>query len=306
MMAINYRTALAAAVIFHLILVLLLTMENRHTQFVVKPGNQPTQITETNLTRDNQATESVKAVSVDSHAVEETIQRLRQDREAKQQAEIDHQRAMQQQLRVAEQKRLQEQRNLERLKKEAAQLAVAQKQKRLAEEQRLKELAQQKVQQEKHLADLKQEQVQLKQQQALEQKQLAAIQQKKTAEALQEQTRLAQQAAAKKAALATQQSAQMAGEINKYKSLIIQSISQHWILPEHVNNQLFSQFRIRLAPNGAVLSVSLTRSSGDSILDRSAQAAIYKASPLPVPSDQATFNLFRDISLTVRPQSARG
>ncbi len=306
MMAINYRTALAAAVIFHLILVLLLTMENRHTQFVVKPGNQQIQINETNLTMDNQATESVKAVSVDSHAVEETIQRLREDREAKQQAEIDHQRAMQQQLRVAEQKRVQEQRSLERLKKEAAQLAVAQKQKRLAEEQRLKEWAQQKVQQEKNLADLKHEQAQLKQQQALEQKKLAAIQQNKTAEALQEQMHLAQQAAAKKAALASQQSAQMAGEINKYKSLIIQSISQHWILPEHVNNQLFSQFRIRLAPNGAVLSVSLTRSSGDSILDRSAQAAIYKASPLPVPSDQVTFNLFRDISLTVRPQSVRG
>jgi colicin import membrane protein len=295
MRVINYRTALIAAVLFHLILVVLLTMENRHTQFVVQPGHQQTQLAEPNLTRDNQAPEPIKAVSVDSQAVEETIHRLRQDREDKQQAEIDHQRAMQQQLKVAEQKRLQEQRSLERLKKEAAQLAIAQKQKRLAEEQ-----------QEKHLADLKQQQMQLKQQQALEQKQLAAIQQKKTAEAIQEQARLAQQAAAKQAATAAQQSAQMAGEINKYKSLIIQSISQHWILPEHVNNQLFSQFRIKLAPNGAVLSVSLTRSSGDPILDRSAQAAIYKASPLPVPSDQATFNLFRDISLTVRPQSVRG
>ena len=37
----------------------------------------------------------------------------------------------------------------------------------------------------------------MKQQQAMEQKQLAAIQQKKTAEATQEQARLAQQAAAK-------------------------------------------------------------------------------------------------------------
>jgi len=55
-----------------------------------------------------------------------------------------------------------------------------------------------------------------------------------------------------------------------------------------------------------VLEVSLTRSSGDSILDRSAQSAIYKASPLPVPSDTDAFNVFRDISLTVRPESARG
>ena len=80
----------------------------------------------------------------------------------------------------------------------------------------------------------------------------------------------------------------------------------HWILPEHVDRQLFSQFRIQLAPNGQVLSVGLIRSSGDPVLDRSAQAAIYKASPLPVPTDSEMFNLFRDISLTVRPESTRG
>jgi len=67
-----------------------------------------------------------------------------------------------------------------------------------------------------------------------------------------------------------------------------------------------SQFRIRLAPDGMVLQVSLTRSSGDPLLDRSAQTAIYKASPLPVPTDAETFNLFRDISLTVRPEQVRG
>ncbi len=55
-----------------------------------------------------------------------------------------------------------------------------------------------------------------------------------------------------------------------------------------------------------VLEVNLMHSSGDSVLDRSAQTAIYKASPLPVPSDPATFELFRDISLTVRPENVRG
>ena len=111
---------------------------------------------------------------------------------------------------------------------------------------------------------------------------------------------------AQQAAINQQKAAQMSGEVNKYKALIIQAISQHWILPEHVDRQLFSQFRIQLAPNGQVLSVGLIRSSGDPVLDRSAQAAIYKASPLPVPTDSEMFNLFRDISLTVRPESTRG
>ena len=103
-----------------------------------------------------------------------------------------------------------------------------------------------------------------------------------------------------------QKNALTAGEVDKYKALIIGAISRQWILPENADSKMSSQFRIRLAPNGIVLEVSLTRSSGDPILDRSAQSAIYKASPLPVPSDPDTFNLFRDISLTVRPENARG
>lgn len=88
--------------------------------------------------------------------------------------------------------------------------------------------------------------------------------------------------------------------------MIVNAIGRQWILPENVDSSLSSQFRIRLAPDGAVLEVSLMRSSGDAVLDRSAQTAIYKASPLPVPSDPDTFNLFRDISLTVRPENVRG
>lgn len=98
----------------------------------------------------------------------------------------------------------------------------------------------------------------------------------------------------------------MAGEVDKYKAMIVNAIGRHWILPENIDNGLSSQFRIRLAPDGAVIDVTLTRSSGDPILDRSAQTAIFKASPLPVPSDPETFNLFRDISLTVRPENVRG
>ena len=98
----------------------------------------------------------------------------------------------------------------------------------------------------------------------------------------------------------------MAGEVDRYKALILNAIRDRWILPENVDPGLSSQFVIRLAPTGSVLDVRLARSSGDSLLDRSAQAAIYKASPLPVPTDVATFNMFREISLTVRPSNARG
>ncbi len=106
--------------------------------------------------------------------------------------------------------------------------------------------------------------------------------------------------------IATEKQARINEGVQKYKALIIQAISQQWILPANVNSQLSCEFRIRLAPDGTVVLAQLTRSSGDSVLDRSAETAINKASPLPVPQERELFDLFRDIQLTVRPEQARG
>ena len=121
-----------------------------------------------------------------------------------------------------------------------------------------------------------------------------------------ENKKQAEATAAQQARQNAEQQARIAGEVDKYKALIVNAIGRNWILPERADSSLSSQFRIRLAPDGMVLNVTLTRSSGDPLLDRSAQTAIYKASPLPVPTDSETFNLFRDISLTVRPEQVRG
>ena len=61
-----------------------------------------------------------------------------------------------------------------------------------------------------------------------------------------------------------------------------------------------------MAPDGTVVLVQLSRTSGDSILDRSAETAIRKASPLPIPQEREFYEMFRDIKLTVRPKQARG
>lgn len=93
------------------------------------------------------------------------------------------------------------------------------------------------------------------------------------------------------------------GEVNKYKALILQSISQHWLVPLNVNKKLYAELLIRVAPGGLVLDVQLTKSSGDEALDRSARAAVFKASPLPVPAEPDTFEAFRQFVLRVRPES---
>lgn len=324
----SYRKSFIAAVLFHLFLGLALLVDTTtHQRPVLTPEakNEPSQalpIEQSAQPKD----EVVKAVSVDNREVMETVQRLKQERTNQLKAEQARQNALLKQAEMARKARLQEQQRLAKLKEEAEKVAIARKKQIEEEKRRLKQLAEQKAQEAKRIEELKAKQQQLKKQQEetekialLKQKQaeekarLDKVKEEKAKEELaraekakaeaeqQRQAALQQQAAADAA-----KKAHLAGEVDKYKAMIVNAISRQWILPENVDSSLSSQFRIRLAPDGAVLEVSLMRSSGDSVLDRSAQTAIYKASPLPVPSDPETFNLFRDISLTVRPENVRG
>lgn len=95
----------------------------------------------------------------------------------------------------------------------------------------------------------------------------------------------------------------MRGIVDKYKALILQAIGQHWLVPNGVDKSLSSELMIRVAPGGMVLDVRLVRSSGDSGLDSSARKAVFKASPLPVPSDPEEFEPFRQFILKVKPEN---
>jgi colicin import membrane protein len=92
------------------------------------------------------------------------------------------------------------------------------------------------------------------------------------------------------------------GIINKYQALILQAISEHWIVPSQANKRLASLLLIRLAPNGTVLDVQVIKSSGNVALDNSARAAVFKASPLPVPADAKAFAAFKEFNLKAKPQ----
>ncbi len=96
--------------------------------------------------------------------------------------------------------------------------------------------------------------------------------------------------------------ARNAATTDKYRHLILQSIAQQWIIPPEMNKHLETKLAVHLAPGGMVLEVLIVKSSGNPVLDRSAQTAVYKASPLPVPKNGGLFNNFRQINLTVRPE----
>jgi colicin import membrane protein len=324
----SYRKALFSAIALHLFLVVLLLTDNSAQRPVLmkEVHNAPgTDLPMANVAKE----EIVKAISVDNKQVMETVSRLKQERAQQQRAELNRQKELNRQVELAKQQTIQEQKHLAQLKEEANKIAIARKKQIEDEKKHLKELAEQKAKEAKKIEELKKQKEQLVKQQELEAKKLAELSKKKAdekakadklhaekelaekakaeqAKADLESKKQADAAAKQQAAAHAEQQAKIAGEVDKYKALIVNAIGRNWILPENTNSSLSSQFRIRLAPDGAVLEVSLTRSSGDQLLDRSAQTAIYKASPLPVPTDVETFNLFRDISLTVRPEQIRG
>ncbi|MHB1949170.1 MAG: cell envelope integrity protein TolA [Gammaproteobacteria bacterium] len=114
---------------------------------------------------------------------------------------------------------------------------------------------------------------------------------------------LEQQLLSEQSRLSSAQTQKMQGIIDKYKALILQSISQHWLVPSGVDKNLTTQLLIRIAPGGTVLDVQLVKSSGDDSLDRSARTAVFKASPLPVPTNTDEFEPFRQFILKVKPEN---
>ncbi len=91
------------------------------------------------------------------------------------------------------------------------------------------------------------------------------------------------------------------GIVDKYKALILQAIGQHWIIPDGVDKKLATKLVIYLAPGGMVLNAEIYESSGNVALDNSARAAVFKSSPLPVPTDAEEFKFFKRFVLVFRP-----
>jgi colicin import membrane protein len=102
------------------------------------------------------------------------------------------------------------------------------------------------------------------------------------------------------AALAAEQ---LAREAERYIPAIQERIAQFWVRPLASGRGLSSVVALRLIPGGEVVpnSVHIVTSSGLSAFDQSAIAAVYHASPLPVPTG-AAFAPFREFYFTFQPE----
>jgi colicin import membrane protein len=117
-----------------------------------------------------------------------------------------------------------------------------------------------------------------------------------------EQSLREQLAAEEKARQAAARTARTGSEIDKYRYLIKQQVTRNWNRPVGVSKGLTCDVLVRLTQGGEVLSVTVVRSSGNPVFDRSVEYAVYKAAPLPLPDDPTLFDNFRDIKFLFNPE----
>lgn len=190
-----------------------------------------------------------------------------------------------------DQKRLEQ----ERQQEEALAQEKAAEQKRI-EEKRLAEEKQQKQAQEKAEAERKaQEAAEAKKKE--EEKRLAEEKQKQ----------MEQQAAAEREAdlrrsldqELRQNAAHSSAALASWQSQITARIQRAWLRPPSARPGIACVLHVTQVPGGAVTNVSIGSCNGDQAVRESIEAAVYRASPLPPPSDPALFQ--RDLEITFRP-----
>jgi colicin import membrane protein len=288
--ALPLRKSFSLSLVFHAVIFIALIV----TLVLSPPAKPPTTL---DL---QQSTKIVQAVSVNQAQVAQEMAKLKNQQAQAQAAEQARLAALKQQAAQAAKLKTQQEQALAQLKAQQ-QAALKQQQAQLAKIQQQQQAAQkqlQSIQQNTQKAQQQQQQVskqlaQTKQQKANEQKQLQQAAENSLQQQLnQDATQLNQ---------AKQQ--QINSELAKYTELIRQAISQQWIVPANSNRSAFCILEIALAPGGVVTNVQLKQTSGDPVLDRSAITAVYKASPLPVPTDPSLFKLMQDIQLKVQPDS---
>ncbi len=260
--------------------------------------------------------EIIEAAVLDEDKIIQQVEKLKQKQQARQRRLAEQKQREQQLLEQARRKRLQEERKIRELAEKQKQQALALKKKQAelkrkqAEEKaRLESLKKQQAEARKKLErqrlarEKAQRDAEKQRQKALarkkaEEKRKAELARKKAEQARQaELARQREAAAAKTRAKAAQQMTIRASRA------IQQKVNNSWIRPMTSSKGLRCTVRVKLLPSGDVMDVRVLKSSGDPIFDRSAENAVRKASPLPVPKDRTVFNQnFRTFTFVFKPE----
>lgn len=109
---------------------------------------------------------------------------------------------------------------------------------------------------------------------------------------------------AREAELAAQLEAEQdARERASITAAIKRKVENSWLRPPSAaNRDLQAKVRVCLNESGSVLLVQVIESSGNDAFDRSVEAAVYRADPLPMPKSPRLISEFRDFTFIFRPR----
>jgi colicin import membrane protein len=196
----------------------------------------------------------------------------------------EHKRKEAKKKKKEERKKREEKKKEEKRKAELKKKKLAVKKKKEAEAKKKKLAAEKKRKQE---LKKKQEEQERKQRIAEMQKQMDLELAREEAERKKQAQRAAQQK-----------------EVDRYRVLIKQAISNKWRVPFSARKGQECILKLRLIPSGEVVSVEVVKSSGDREYDLSVEKAVYAAMPLPLPpADSGLFHEFREINVPFRLES---
>ena len=103
---------------------------------------------------------------------------------------------------------------------------------------------------------------------------------------------------------AAQRQSAMQRMVDEYVLYIQEKVQRSWIRPPSSGSELSCTVEVRLIPSGEVIDAQIVRSSGNPAFDRSVEAAVFKASPLPVPPDPDVMEQFRSLRFEFKPGAA--
>ncbi len=300
--------ALVYAVLVHLFVIAVIVFSMDWSAFTDKP---------------KPAVKIVEAVAVDEKKIEKQIQNLKDQERRKKLAEDQRQKKLDKEAQDAKRARELEEKRLADTKKqnEDEKKQLADLQKKQAEEQKNQQALETKRKEtEKKLAEAQKERARIekeaekrakedrlnKMREEEDRQRMAAIaaeedQRKKRQEAEAAERKRQMDAEAQKLAAEGEVRAQT--EVEKYMALIREKIEHNWRLPLIVKPGSKCTVAVRMIPGGDVIHVETIKSSGDPAFDRSVEAAVHKAVPLPLPADTNLFERFRDLELVFSPEN---
>lgn len=235
--------------------------------------------------------EVIQAVTVDAEAMrareQAKIEEARRAEEARQ-AELRRQReAAEAQRRREEQARQAELRRQEEQRRKAAEAEARRKAE--AEEARRK-AAEEEARRKAEAERLRQEEEARRRAEEEARRKAEAERKRREAEEAarrQREAELRQQLEAEEQRFAAIQSGKQA----EWVSAIQSKVMRNWSPPPNLADKFYCEFDVRQIPGGEVVSVNSVRCDND-VLRRSAEAAIWKASPLPPPPDPSLFDQY--------------